>query len=74
MTSRPCDICRIYLEHQFSVHIEQFDINIYFYLRSIVNGTDNKISAALRNCVDLMKMMFSGVFHIFDCLDSKLLS
>ena len=43
MTSRPCDICRIFVEHQLLVLIEKFDINIEFCLRSIANGRDKKV-------------------------------
>ena len=64
MTSRPCDICRIFVEHQLLVLIQKFDINIEFCLRSIANGRDKKVSAACATVVMITVFYLAFVFSI----------
>ena len=69
MTSRPCDICRIFVEHQLLLLIEKFDINIEFCLRSIANGRDKKSFCCLRDCCDDNGVLY-GICAL-NCFESK---
>lgn len=70
--SRPCDICRIYLEHQFSVYWSVW----YKYLPLFaVNKKEKQITGFLLRCATvLMKTLLSRTCDILDCLDAELAS
>lgn len=71
---RLCDICRIYLEHQFSVFIDQSVWYKYLPLFAVSRKREPITGFFLRCAILLMTLLLSRTCDTLDCLDAKLAS